>query len=250
MPHAPGPALWGGPVGRRAWSGRIRPRADWLCRARADPVPGAARCRPARPAHSRGAWEACMPLAPGPALWGGPVGRRAWSGRIRPRADWLCRARAERFPGAARCRPARPAHSRGAWVACMPHAPSPALWGGPAGRRASGPAGGLARTRRYPAAGGLAVWGGRARADWHDFRALRGAGRHVRPTVGVRGWVCMPLAPSPALWGGPAGRRAWSGRIRPRADYPCENLPPRHWFACVLREFRISCLATGTHSIS
>jgi hypothetical protein len=182
-------------AGRRARSGRLRPR----CRlSRATHVPGAARWRPTRPPHRPGAWS-------GGRLKWAKLGVRSGSrGAARPcGADLRAAGPGPAASGFGRPRPAplppftrHPCAGRCA-VAADTSAPQtgsvdrreaemgqarrpvwqpwrcPALWGGPAGRRARSP----------PAPAGPA-------AAFHAppmCRALRGGGRHVRPTDRERG---------------------------------------------------------------
>jgi hypothetical protein len=106
------PALWGGPAGRRARSGRLRPRPVPLLPFTRHPCAGRCAVAAGTSAPQLGSVErreAEMGQCRGPvwlpwrcpALWGGPAGRRARSGRLRPRPAPLLPF--TRHPCAGRC---------------------------------------------------------------------------------------------------------------------------------------------------
>jgi hypothetical protein len=201
--------------------------------------------RPARAAHAPGRCAAAAGTSapqggsvrmPGrcPALWGGPAGRRARSGRLRPRPgpSWsacmagagLLHAPCTRRPCAGRCAVAAgtSAPQIGAWEREDAGA-LPGLVG-----RTCGPPGPV-RSPAAPARAFLERLHGRGRVVACAMhappmrRALRGGGRHVRPTgreredagalPGLVGRTCGPPGPvrSPA-----APARAFLERLHGR----------------------------------
>jgi hypothetical protein len=248
------PALWGGPAGRRARSGRLRPRpgpSGSACMAGAGLLhapctrrPCAGRCAAAAGTSAPQGGSVRMP-GRCPALWGGPAGRRARSGRLRPRPGpsgsacmagaGLLHAPCTRRPCAGRCAAAAGTSAPQGGSVRMPGR-CPALWGGPAGRRARS---GRLRPRPGPSWSACMAGAGLLHAPC-TRRPCAGRCAAAAGTSAPQGGSVRMPGRCPALWGGPAGRRARSGRLRPR--------PGPSWSACMAGAGLLHAHARAAHA--